>query len=127
MGRNPLRNDEYYVSSVGDLLFIVEQFKKNKLQVSGDELISRFQRTKEISDKGLVSFIELDKEVLFRNMFEEDSEGIITLDKKASNAKISPRFSVSLICLKINEFNCFWNADVYNEMEMVYLESESYE
>lgn len=126
-GEIEIDDNTFYISSISDLLFIAEQYKKNKLRISDSDLISRFELTIQKSKDGLINFVELDRDSLINNLFEESNEGVITLDKKAANSKISPRFSISLICLKINNINCYWEHEVFNEMESIYLEIESYE
>jgi len=126
-GKDVLGSDSFYVSSVSDLLFIVERFKKNQLDISSENLKSQFKFLNDkAEDEGVINFIELDKDVLFNSLFEESDEGVLSLDRKASNMKISPRFSISLLCFKVNEINCYWDYDVFNDMEANYLKNESY-
>jgi hypothetical protein len=117
---------DFFIGSVGDLLFIIEQFKKNGLDITFDTLKAKHSLIKDFSSNGNIHFVELDSEILSSNLFEEREDGVLCLDAKAANTNISPQFSIGLLCLKINSCNCFWELEVFNEMESHFLSFESY-
>lgn len=106
------------ISSIGDILYIVEQFQKNKLKIQVAELNSNF----EIFKKD-VFIPDIDRKDLLDNMFSGDE--IVELWDKPCNPNISPRFSISLICIKTN-ISSFWTEKVFESMEDFYLNFESY-
>lgn len=86
------------VASVADLLMVVELFRKNKISIPKTDLINNFLN---FQKNQIVYFPELDRRTILDNMFEYDNQ-ITSLWKHACNKNISPRFSISLICLKPN-------------------------
>jgi len=108
------------ICSVSDILFICEQFKKNNINTTIGILNDNH---KKFINSG-VYFPQIDKDNLLDNLFDID-ENDVQLWEKACNKKISPRFSVSLLALRINS-SSFWNEDTFEEMEHYYLNFESY-
>jgi hypothetical protein len=114
--------DSFLICSVGDVLYLSEQFKKNNLKVSFDRLNESFVH---IQNQGEIYFPEIDRENLLENLFNIDSDNNVVLWEKACNPKISPRFSISLIALRPNEYT-IWQSEIFEEMEAYFLSFEKY-
>lgn len=105
----------FYLSSIGDLIYIAEQYKKGNLNIGNKNLNEVYEQLKkEYFSQGKIHFPELDQEKVVLNLFEED-EGKIYLEKDVCNQKNSPRYSIAALCLKTNN-NCYWEEDVYLDM-----------
>ena len=116
-------DDVSLIASISDILHLTEQYKKDNLNISHDQLLEKHNF---FINNCNVFVPEIDRITLLENMFEEDEESFC-LWEKACNKKISPRFSISLISLKNNQF-VYWNdSNVFEEMEEFYLNFESYE
>ncbi len=118
---NSIKNqlsDAILIGSTSDMLYIIEQFQKNNIQISLQQLNANFEL---LCNEGSFYFPELDRDKLLKNLFIDED---ILWDKPCNN-KISPRFSLSLLTIIPNDY-CFWSKDVFEQMESFYLSFESY-
>lgn len=109
--------DSILIGSTADVLYIVEQFQKNNIQVSLKQLKANFEL---LHNDNSFYFPELDREKLLKNMFIDEDD----LWTEACNSRISPRFSSSLLTIAPNDFS-FWSDEVYQQMKSYYISIES--
>ena len=101
------------IYSIGDLLFITEDWKKGNLKISSiEESYKRFEDGPERSGKIFVA--ELTREQLNEALFEKVVEGI-ELWETAANRKLDPRYSISYLALR-NTSHTWWSESVFQEM-----------
>jgi hypothetical protein len=101
------------ICSIGDLLFITEDWKKENLKISSiEENYKRFENGPEKS--GQISVAELTREQLNEALFEKVVEGI-ELWETAANRKLDPRYSISYLALR-NTSHTWWSESVFQEM-----------
>jgi len=106
-----LLNFEYMgIASIADLLHFVEEVKKG---IIADKQIY-WKRLGNLLKSGYVNFPELDENQLSESLFEI-TEDTFELWDKAANKNISPRYSLSLLALKLTE-QTFWTEEVFEEM-----------
>lgn len=106
------------IGSTSDVLYIVEQFQKNNIQVSLSNLNANYDS---LCNDGSFYFPELDRTRLLKSMFVD---GELLWDKPC-NSRISPRFSSSLLTISPDEYDV-WTSEVFDQMETYYLSFESY-
>ncbi len=104
------------ICSVGDLLYITEDYKKNTLKSSAEIEIIFNQFKEGPVASGQIQIAELDRERLSETMFEELSENEeIVPWRIAASSKISPRDSITYLSLRITP-NTWWSAEVFEQM-----------
>ena len=101
------------ICSIGDLLFITEDWKKENLKISSiEDNYKRFENGPEGS--GQIYVAELTREQLNEALFENLVEGI-ELWETAANRKLDPRYSISYLALR-NTSHTWWSESVFQEM-----------
>ena len=101
------------ICSIGDLLFITEDWKKENLKISSiEENYKRFENGPERTVQ--ISVAELTREQLNEALFEKVVEGI-ELWETAANRKLDPRYSISYLALR-NTSHTWWSESVFREM-----------
>lgn len=109
-------DESFLICSTSDILYISEQFKKNNIKTTITELSKNLEILCDVSNP--IYFPEIDRDVLLENLFDTE-ENNITLWEKACNMKVSPRFSISMIAIRISN-SSFWSEETFNEMEEYY-------
>lgn len=88
------------ICSIGDLLFIPEESKKERLNSEKlERAFTKFQE--EIVNAGQMQVAILDKDILGEVLFENSNEGEeAEFWQKAASSKINPRLSINYLALR---------------------------
>lgn len=106
-----LLRDYQGIASVADLLHFVEEIRK---EIIPYDVIYQ-KRLEKLIEEGYVYFPELDNERLLETLFEINEE-TFELWSKAANKNITPRYSLSLLALRITDY-IHWTEDVFEQMK----------
>ncbi len=107
-----LVEEEFAVSSIGDIYYWIENYKKGNISNSDPiEMLKKFEKT-------VVYIADIDSDQLFNALFTF-CDGDIDFWKKPINNNLHPKLSLNYISLKCND-STPWSEDIVIQMEKFY-------
>lgn len=112
-------DNEFYVVSISDVLYLQEQYKKGILNLKLKKLHDGVKLIQDTDGNGGLYYLQdLDHSTLKANLFDDNE-----LDLNIANRVITPRHSITRAVLKLSD-SIFWDEQLIEEMEDWYLNSE---
>ena len=123
-----LDGKEILIASIGDLLQVCEDCKKENYNKDMHWLEKRFAEEMENPqsplNRGTMHISDLDQETLNRALFEREDNIVKDLWSKAANSHISPTLSVRYLTIRVTDETVWWPEDVFLQMEQCSIDQD---
>jgi hypothetical protein len=106
----------YFIGSIGDVLLETEFYKES---LTLKEFNKLFNNIEAIPQKAYY-IQDLSKDELISNMFDNSLEEV-NLDFEVERYDLPTHYTINYLVLKPNENSCFWDINVLEEMQSIYI------